>query len=86
MNKQIDLAMATYIASFTSLLDGSEQLPTKRGHRYAARDVEDGRQYKAIQQAYKAAVAYGDSDAETIIKDYGNDPRIIKLLNGSAPS
>ena len=31
-------------------------------------------------KAYQAAIAYGDADAEAILKDYGNDPRVIRLL------
>lgn len=80
--KQIDLAMATYMDVIPKLLDGSKQLSTEECTATLRETWKTDEQYKeAIQQAYKAAIAYGDSDAEAIIKDYGNDPRIIKLLN-----
>jgi len=80
--KQLDLAVATYLDVVPKLLEGSKQLSTEECTATLRETWKTDEQYKeAIQQAYKAAVAYGDSDAEAIIKDYGNDPRIIKLLN-----
>lgn len=80
--KQLDLAMATYLDVVPKLLEGSKQLSSEECVAALRESWKTDEQYKeAIQQAYKAAVAYGDSDAEAIIKDYGNDPRIIKLLN-----
>lgn len=33
-----------------------------------------------VQKAFKAAKAYAGADFDTILKDYGNDARIVKLL------
>lgn len=80
--KVIDRAIATHLDVVQKLLEGSKQLSSEECVAALRESWKTDEQYKeAIQQAYKAAVAYGDSDAEAIIKDYGNDPRIIKFMN-----
>jgi hypothetical protein len=34
-----------------------------------------------MRQAHKAVIGFGDKDAEGLIRDYGNDPRFVRLMN-----
>lgn len=80
--KQIDLAMSTYLDIVPQLVNGSKQLTEEECVAELKTEWKTDEQYKAeVNKAYKAAVAYGDKDAEAIIKDYGNDARIIRLLS-----
>ena len=79
--KQVDLAMQTYLDVVPKLLEGSKTLSSEECTAELQKAWNTPEQYKAeVKKAYQAAIAYGDSDAEAILKDYGNDPRVIRLL------
>lgn len=79
--RQVDLAMQTYLDVVPKLLEGSKTLSSEECTAELQKEWNTPEQYKAeVRKAYQAAIAYGDSDAEAILKDYGNDPRVIRLL------
>ena len=79
--KQVDLALSRYMDIAPKLIAGASQLSAEECTTQLKAEWKTDEQYKAeVGKAYKAAVGYGGGDAEGIIKDYGNDPRIIRLL------
>lgn len=79
--KQVDLAMQTYLDVVPKLLEGSKTLSSEECTAELQKAWSTPEQYKAeVRKAYQAAIAYGDADAEAILKDYGNDPRVIRML------
>lgn len=79
--KQVDLALSRYMDIAPKLVAGASQLSAEECTTQLKSEWKTDDQYKAeVGNAYKAAVGYGGGDAEGIIKDYGNDPRIIRLL------
>lgn len=79
--KQIDLAMGQYFEIAPQLVAGSKQLSAEDCTAQLKTEWKTDEQYKAeVGKAYKAAVGYGGADAEGIIKDHGNDPRIVRML------
>lgn len=79
--KQVDLAISRYMDVAPKLVAGASQLSAEECTTQLRAEWKTDEQYKAeVGNAFKAATGYGGSDAEGIIKDYGNDPRIIRLL------
>lgn len=79
--KQIDLVMGKYFELAPQLVEGAQQLSVDQCVTELRNDWPTDEQYKAeVGKAFKAAQAYGDKDAETLINKYGNDPAIIRLL------
>lgn len=79
--KQVDLVMGKYFEMAPALVNGSRQLSADECVTDLRSEWKTDEQYKAeVGKAYKAAVAYGDKDADAIIKDYGNDPRIVRFM------
>lgn len=79
--KQVDLALSRYMDIAPKLVAGAQQLSAEDCTTQLKAEWKTDEQYKAeVGKAYKAAVAYGDKDAESIIRDYGNDPRIVRFM------
>lgn len=79
--KQLDLVMSSYFETAQDLVGGSRQLSADECVAELKSEWKTDDQFKAeVGKAFKAAQAYGDKDAQAIINDYGNDPRIIRLL------
>lgn len=79
--KQMDLVMGKYFELAPQLIDGGKQLSADECVADLKKEWKTDEQYKAeVGKAFKAAQAYGDKDAQAIINEYGNDPRIIRLL------
>jgi hypothetical protein len=79
--KQIDLVMGKYFELAPQLIEGGKQLSADECIADLKQEWKTDDQYKAeVGKAFKAAQAFGDKDAEAIVNDYGNDPRIIRLL------
>jgi len=79
--KQIDLALGKYMEVAPGLVNGSKELSAEDCTATLKTEWKTDEQYKdGVGKAYRAAVGYGGADAEGIIKDHGNDPRIIRLL------
>lgn len=80
--KQLDLVMGAYFETAKDLVTGSRMLSADECVAELKTEWKTDEQYKSeIGKAFKAAQAYGDNDAEAIVRDYGNDPRIIRLLS-----
>lgn len=79
--KQMDMVMAKYFELAPNLIAGNASLSADQCVAELRNEWTTDEQYKAeVGKAFKAAQAYGDKDAETLINKYGNDPAIIRLL------
>lgn len=79
--KQFDFVMQQYFDVAPKLVGGAQQLSADECTAELQKEWKSPEQYKAeIGKAYKAAVAYCGDDAQAVINDYGNDPRIIRAL------
>lgn len=77
--KQIDLAMSSYMAMAPELVNAGKILDAESCTAELRTEWKSDEQYKAgLSQAYKAAVGYFGKDAESMIAEYGNDPRFIR--------
>lgn len=80
--KQMDLVMSSYFETAQEIITGNRQLSADECVAELKQEWKTDDQFKAeVGKAFKAAQAYGDKDAQAIINDYGNDPRIIRLLS-----
>lgn len=78
---QIDLVMGKYFEVAQQLVGGSQQMSAEACNADLKQEWKTDEQYKAeVGKAYKAAQAFGDKDFEAIVRDYDNDPRIIRFL------
>lgn len=79
--KQIDLVMGKYFELAPQLFEGGQQLTADACVADLKQEWKTDDQYKeGVGKAFKAAQAFGGNDAEALVKEYGNDPRIIRLL------
>lgn len=79
---QFDFVMAKYMDLAPKLVSGSQTLSAEDCVADLKTEWKTDEQYKAeVGKAYKAAVGYAGNDAEYIIKTYGNDPKVIRMLN-----
>jgi hypothetical protein len=77
--KQLDMVMGKYMELAPELVDAGRQLDAEACTTELKAVWKTDEQYKAeVSKAYKAAVGYFGADADAIIKEYGNDPRIIR--------
>lgn len=79
--KQIDLAVSEYTKAVSNLAGGFQQLSADD----CVADLKQGWKTEAeytagVSNAYKAAQGFFGDDAEHIIKNYGNDPKLIRGL------
>lgn len=78
---QIDFVMGKYFEIAPQLMGGPRQFSAETCVAELKQEWQSDEQYSAeTRKAFKAAQAYGDKDAEAIIQNHGNDPRIIRLL------
>lgn len=79
--KQVDMAIGKYLEIAPKLVEGSRALSAEECVTTLKQEWKTEDQYKAeVGKAYQAAVAYGGDDADGIIRDYGNDPRIVRMM------
>jgi hypothetical protein len=79
--KQVDLVMGKYFDLAPKLIEGSRQLSEAECIADLKNEWKDDATFKAeVGKAYKAVQAYGDKDAQAILAEYGNDPRVIRLM------
>lgn len=80
--KQIDLAMDTYFAIAPALVTSAKQLSAEECTAELKKEWASDEQYKTeIGRAKNALIGYAGDDAKELIKEYGNDPRFIRMLN-----
>jgi hypothetical protein len=78
---QFDLVMGEYFRVAPELVGGAKALDAETCVNELRTTWKSDAQYKQeVGHAYKAAMAYGGDDAESIMKDYGNDPRIVRMM------
>lgn len=79
--EQMDFVMGKYFDLVPQLITGNNELSAERCTADLRAEWKTDEQFKAeVGKAYRAAMAYGGSDADSIIKDYGNDPRIVRFM------
>lgn len=80
--KQMDLVMGKYFELAPQLLAGNSQLSSEECIADLRSEWKDDATFKGeVSKAFRAAQAYGGADTEAILADYGNDPRIIRMLS-----
>lgn len=78
---QVDFALGEYFKVAPLLVGGSQQLSFEECRAELSKEWKTDQEYSAgMELAYKAARAYGGNDAEAIIKQYNNEPRLIRAL------
>lgn len=78
---QLDMVMESYFETAQQLVGGNRQLSEEECTAELRKDWKDDATFKGeVAKAYKAAVGYGGEDAQAILADHGNDPRLIRLL------
>lgn len=78
---QIDFALGKYFELAPQLMSGVRKLSPEECTADLKQEWKTDDQYKAeLGKAFKVAQAFGDKDAEAIVKEYGNDPRIIRFF------
>lgn len=79
--KQVDFVMGKYFDIVPQLAGESKKLSNDECVADLRNEWKTDDQYKAeVSKAFKAAQAYGGSDTEALLNEYGNDPRVIRLL------
>lgn len=79
--KQIDLVMDRYMKTAPELVNASRALDAETCTAELRAEWKSEPEYKkGVGDAYKAAVGYFGKDADAIIQQYGNDPRVIRGL------
>lgn len=80
--QQIDLAMDTYFAIAPALVTSAKQLSAEECVTELKKDWTTDEQYKAeVGKAKNALLGYAGNDAKDLIKEYGNDPRFVRMMN-----
>lgn len=81
--KQVDTVLAQYLERLPQIGGAMAQMSAD-DCTAALKQVwtSDADYTKNVQDAYKAAKAYGGDDFEAILSKYGNDPQVVKLLAG----
>lgn len=78
---QLDMVMSAYHETAQQLVGGNRQLSEEECTADLRKDWKDDATFKGeVNKAFKAVQAYGGEDAQAILADHGNDPRLIRLL------
>jgi hypothetical protein len=79
--KQVDFALGEFFSRLPEIAGGIQRLDTDQCVAELRKGWKTDEEYRANNAAaYRAAQAYGGSDFDAILKDYGNDPRIVRML------
>jgi hypothetical protein len=79
--KQVDMVISQYLERLPAIGGALSQLSADECTATLKEVWKSDADYtKNVQQAYNAAKAYGGEDFEAILKDHGNDPRLVKML------
>jgi len=80
---QLDMVMSAYHETAQQLVGGNRQISRDECTADLRKDWKDDATFKAeVRKSHKALMAYSanEDDANAILSDYGNDPRLIRLL------
>jgi hypothetical protein len=79
--KQVDVMVSKYMEIAPELVQASHKMDADTCTAELKTVWKTDDQYKSeVGKAYKAAVGYFGADADAIIKEYGNDARIVRGL------
>ena len=79
--KQVDVLVSKYMEIAPELVQASHKMDADACAAELKTVWKTDEQYKSeVGKAYKAAVGYFGEDADAIIKEYGNDARIVRGL------
>lgn len=80
--KQVDMVIGQYLERLPQVAGAYEQLNSEACTTALREAWKSEAEFNAnTKAAFNAAKAYAGQDLDGILKDYGNDPRIIKLLS-----
>ena len=78
---QVDFVLGKYFELAPQLFSGVKQYSAEASTAQLRQEWKTDEQFQAeLGKAFKAAQAYGDKDAQDVINEYGNDPRLIRFL------
>lgn len=79
--KQVDMVIGQYLERLPAIGGAMSQLSADECTATLKEVWKSDADYtQNVKAAYNAAKAYGGEDFEAILKDHGNDPRLVKLL------
>lgn len=79
--KQIDLTIGEYLSRAEKLAGGVQELDFADCTKQLKTDWPTEADYaKNLNAAFRAGKAYAGPDFDAILKDYGNDPRVVRML------
>jgi len=79
--KQVDFAMSEFLTRATGLTDGVKQLDHNDCVSKLKETWKNEADYnKNLGAAFRAGKQYAGEDFDGILKDYGNDPRVVRML------
>jgi hypothetical protein len=79
--KQLDTVVGEFLDRSIKNAAAGDQLSAEAATAELRQGWKTDAEFQAgVQAAYRAGKAYGGADFEGILKDHGNDPRIVRLL------
>lgn len=79
--KQIDLTIGEYLSRAEKLAGGVQELDFNDCTKDLKSEWKTEADYaKNLNAAFRAAKAYAGTDFDGVLKDYGNDPRVVRML------
>ena len=79
--KQIDMTIGAWLERAPALVQGVKQLDERAATAELRKTwATDAEFTEGVQRAFRAGKAFAGADFEGILGDYGNDPRIVRML------
>jgi hypothetical protein len=79
--KQVDVMVGDFLERSMALQSGVKQLTEQEASAKLRETWKTDAEFKAgVEQAFRAGKAYAGADFDGILDDYGNDPRIVRML------
>ncbi len=79
--KQFDVVVGDFIERSLALQAGIRQMSEQEATAELRKTWKTDAEFQeGVQRAFKAGKAYAGEDFDSILNDYGNDPRIVRLL------
>lgn len=79
--KQVDTVVGEFLDRSLKLQAGVKQLSEQEATAKLRETWKTEAEFtEGVQRAFKAGQAYAGADFEGILNDYGNDPRIVRML------
>lgn len=79
--KQVDFVVGEFLDRSLKLQSGMQQLSAEDATTQLKEGWKTEAEFKTnVQAAFKAGQTYAGKDFDGILKDYGNDPRVVRML------